>query len=135
MKKVFYFDMDGVLADYHGYVKGNWSLGVKRETYENLPAFAHNVAVLNNLLKHGHTCYILTKAANENVLEGKLVWLAKYVPAMDKKHFIGVLKGRKIDYIREAGVLVDDDERNTKPWIKAGFEAILLNAKGQEIEL
>ena len=135
MKSVFYWDMDGVLADYHGYVKGNWSMALRRDTFQNLPAFQHNVDLLNTLLAKGITCYILTKAANEDAMQGKRDWLKVNVPMMDDEHFICITKGRKVDHMKEEGILIDDDATNCKQWTKAGYTAIYLETKGQEINL
>lgn len=135
MKSVFYWDMDGVLADYHGYVKGNWSMALRRDTFQNLPAFQHNVDLLNALLAKGITCYILTKAANEDAMQGKRDWLKANVPMMDDEHFICITKGRKVDHMKEEGILIDDDATNCKQWTKAGYTAIYLETKGQAVEL
>ena len=95
-----------------------------------------NVNTLNALIASGETCYILTKAANEDARDGKIDWLAKYVPAMDAEHFICIVGyGRKIDYIREDGILIDDDEKNTKQWIKGGQIAIHLEVRGEAVTL
>ena len=39
----------------------------------------------------------------------------------------------KVDFIREDGILVDDDVKNTRQWEKAGHKAILLEVKGAAI--
>ena len=135
MKSVYYWDMDGVLADYHGYVKGNWSMALRRDTFVNLPAFQHNVDLLNSLLAQGVTCYILTKAANDEAKQGKIDWLAKHVPMIDAEHFICITKGRKVDSMKEEGILIDDDATNCKQWTKAGYMSIYLQDKGQDVVL
>lgn len=131
----YYFDMDGVLANFHKAYATDKAVALKREAMANLEPFAENVAILNNLLAAGITCYILTKAANADGAQGKVDWLAKYVPMMDEAHIIIITKGRKVDNMREAGVLVDDDMTNCKQWTKAGYEAIYLATKGEKISL
>lgn len=132
----YYWDMDGVLADFHKAYATDKAVALKKDAMANLEPFTANVATLNKLIAEGHTCYILTKAANEAGKQGKVEWLAKYVPAMDEAHFICIIgKGRKVDFIREDGVLIDDDATNTKQWVKGGHEAILLTTKGEAVAL
>lgn len=131
----YYFDMDGVLANFHKAYAADKATALKRNAMANLEPFQHNVDLLNNLIAAGVTCYILTKAANTDAMQGKIDWLAKYVPAMDAEHFICIYKGRKVDNIREAGVLVDDDKTNCNQWNKAGYTSIYLETKGQDIVL
>ena len=127
----YYWDMDGVLADFHKNYNGDRALAFSREYLANLPAFMENVDTLSGLIADGHTCYILTKAASEDAKAGKIDWLAKYVPAMTADRFICIVGyGRKIDYIREDGILIDDDEKNCKQWVKGGQTAIHLENKG-----
>ena len=132
----YYWDMDGVLADFHKAYATDKAVALKKDAMANLEPFAANVATLNKLMAEGHTCYILTKAANEAGKQGKIEWLTKYVPTMDEAHFICIIgKGRKVDFIREDGILVDDDPTNTKQWVKGGHEAILLATKGEAVRI
>jgi 5'(3')-deoxyribonucleotidase len=101
----------------------------------NLEPFTENVDTLRKLMAAGHTCYILTKAANAEGAMGKVEWLAKYIPEMDTEHTIIITKGRKVDNIREDGILVDDDSANTRQWERAGHKAILLTAKGEAVRI
>lgn len=132
----YYWDMDGVLANFHKAYATDKAVALKKDAMASLEPFTANVATLNKLMAEGHTCYILTKAANEAGKQGKVEWLAKYVPTMDEAHFICIIgKGRKVDFIREDGMLIDDDATNTKQWMKEGHEAILLTTKGEAVAL
>lgn len=131
----YYWDMDGVLANFHKAYAVDKKVALKREAMANLEVFAENVATLRALITAGNTCYILTKAANEDGALGKVEWLAKYVPEMDEAHIIIITKGRKVDYIHEAGILVDDDATNCKQWVKGGYKVIYLQVKGEAVRI
>ena len=131
----YYFDMDGVLADFHSNYTDR-SQALSREYLANLAPFAENVKTVRNLIANGERVYILTKAANEEAKEGKIEWLAHYIPELVAERFICIVgSGRKVDYIREAGVLVDDDPKNIRQWEKGGFEGYLVEAKGATVQL
>ena len=129
----FYFDMDGVLADFHStYTERAQALS--RDYLANLAPFVENVKTVRNLIAHGEQVYILTKAANEDAKAGKIDWLAKYIPEITNEQFICIVgSGRKVDYIREAGILVDDDIKNIRQWVKGGFEGYLVETKGAAV--
>ena len=132
----YYFDMDGVLANFHKAYATNKATAMSRKAMAELEPFAENVATVRNLIATGVKVYILTKAANEAGKAGKIDWLARYIPEITAEMFICIVgSGRKVDYIREDGVLVDDDPKNTRPWVKAGYEAITLAAKGEAVTL
>ena len=125
---VYYFDMDGVLANFHKAYASDKKTALKRSAMANLEPFAENVNLVKSLIKAGEKVYILTKAANE---DGKA---AKYIAELDKANFICIVgSGKKVDFIREAGVLVDDDPKNITPWEKAGFPVRLLATKGEAV--
>ena len=132
----YYFDMDGVLANFHKAYATDKMTAAKREAMANLEPFAENVATVRGLIAMGVQVYILTKARNEDGKQGKIDWLAKHIPEITADQFICIVGyGTKVDFIREAGVLVDDDPKNTRQWVKAGFEAITLTEKGEAVAL
>lgn len=136
MKNTYYFDMDGVLANFHKAYATNKAVAMSEKAMANLEPFAENIATVRNLIAKGERVYILTKAANEAGKAGKIEWLAKYIPEMDGTMFICIVGyGRKVDYIKEAGTLIDDDPKNTRPWTKAGYPAILLATKGEAVTI
>ena len=132
---VYYFDMDGVLSNFHK-EPYNYENAINRDWIANLEPWTYNVRLVNMLIEEGHKVYILTKAASEDARDGKVDWLNKYIPSLDMNNFICLIKnGKKVDYIQEDGVLIDDDKRNTIPWEKAGHKALLLEYKGQRVRL
>ena len=129
----YYFDMDGVLADFHStYTERAQALS--RDYLANLAPFVENVKTVRSLIAHGEQVYILTKAANKDAKAGKIDQLAKYIPEITVKQFICIVGyGRKVDYIREAGILVDDDIKNIRQWVKGGFEGYLVETNGAAV--
>lgn len=135
-RTTYYFDMDGVIANFHK-EPYKYANAISREWIANLEPFMENVEILRNLLANKKSVYILTKAASEEAKQGKLDWLARYVPEIEAKRVIVIVgNGKKVDFMRtKTGILIDDDKKNTTPWIKAGHKAITLEYKGQTITL
>ena len=135
-RTVFYFDMDGVLSNFHK-EPFKYENAINREWIANLEPFMENVELVRNLIKNGKSVYILSKAAHENAKLGKIDWLAKYIPELSKKRIIVIVgNGKKVDYMKtKTGILVDDDIKNTRPWAKAGHKVITLEYKGQKVAL
>ncbi len=131
----YYFDMDGVLANFHKEAY-NFANAINRDWIANLDPFMDNVNLVRNLIAQGEKVYILSKAARETAKMGKIDWLAHYIPEMTIENIIIIVgNGKKIDFIREDGILVDDDMKNIRPWVKAGQKAIHLEIKGMTITL
>lgn len=134
--KAYYFDMDGVLANFHKAYAENKAVAMNKTAMANLEPFAENVALVREMIALGMKVYILTKAANEAGMLGKVEWLAKYIPEITAEQFICIVgHGKKVDFIREEGVLVDDDKKNLRPWEKAGHEVYFVEEKGAKIVL
>lgn len=131
----YYFDMDGVLSNFHR-EPYSYMNAISREWIASLDPFTANVEVVRDLIAHGERVYILTKAASENARQGKIDWLARYIPELTAEYFICIVgNGKKVDYIREVGVLIDDDEKNLRQWAKAGYPTLLVEYKGQTVFL
>lgn len=132
---VYYFDMDGVLCNFHK-EPYKYSNAINKDWIANLEPFIDNIVTVKRLIAAGATVYILTKAASEEAKQGKVDWLKKYLPQITLTQFICIVgNGKKVDYMREKGILIDDDKRNTIPWEKAGCKAVLLASKGERVEL
>ena len=129
-----YWDMDGVLANFHKSFAANKGTALQRKAMANLEPFVENIKTIKSLIKNGDQVYILTAAAHEQGKLGKLDFIAKWLPEFDTNNFICIVgHGKKVDYMREEGILIDDDKKNTNPWIKAGYQAILLEEKGAAV--
>lgn len=129
----YYFDMDGVLANFHKepYNRAN---AMSRKWIANLEPFVEAIATVKNLMALGHEIYINSLCANEDAKLGKFDWLAKYLPELDEEHIIIIVgNGKKAEYMRTAeGILVDDKESNCKQWTKiSGQPAIWVEVKGE----
>jgi 5'(3')-deoxyribonucleotidase len=135
-RTVYYFDMDGVIANFHK-EPFKYANATNREWIANLDPFMENVKIIRDLLANKKSVYILTKAISEEAKQGKLDWIARYIPELDTKRVIVIVgNGKKVDYMRtKTGILIDDDIKNTRPWEKAGHKAITLEYKGQAITL
>ena len=135
-RTVYYFDIDGVLANFHK-EPYKFTNAIDRKWIANLDPFVENVELVKELIRNGKSVYILSKAASENAKLGKLDWLAKYIPELNLKRVIIIVgNGKKVDFMRtKTGVLIDDDIKNTRPWIKAGHKAVTLEYRGQTVVL
>lgn len=131
-----YWDMDGVLANFHKAFATNKGTALSRKAMANLEPFEDNIQTVKALIKKGEMVYILTTAANENGKLGKIDFLAKWLPELDMNNFICIVgHGKKVDYIKEDGILIDDDKKNLNPWMKAGHEIYFVETKGAKVEL
>ena len=95
---VYYFDMDGVIANFH---KEAFSFknASSRKWIADLEPFMDNINLIRNLIVNDKIVYILTKAINENAKLGKIDFLNKWIPELDiKSRFICIVgNGRKIE--------------------------------------
>lgn len=133
---VYYFDMDGVIANFH---KEAFSFknASSRKWISELEPFMDNINLIRNLIMNNEIVYILTKAINENAKLGKIDFLNKWIPELDTdSKFICIIgNGRKVDYkVTENGMLIDDDMKNLNPWKKAGLPIYYVKEKGAKIE-
>ena len=133
----YYFDMDGVLANFHKDFdfRKRAQQAMNREWIANLEPFVENVKLVASLIEAGENVYILTAAANEAARLGKIDWLAKYLPMITIEKFICIVgSGKKIDYIKEDGMLIDDDyKKNLRAWEKAGHPIYWVETKGAKV--
>lgn len=131
----YYFDVDGVLADFHSvYDNKNRAKSLTYGFIRELKPFMENIKVIRQLLAEGNDVYISSMVANEATKQARMDWLAEFLPEVDEDHIILLMKGRKVDHMKTAdGVLVDDKEANCKQWMKAGHKAVFLQVKGAKV--
>ncbi len=135
-RKVYYFDMDGVLCNFHKEAY-SYANAINQKWIANLDPFMENVEVVRNLLKAGKSVYIISKAASESAKQGKIEWLAKYIPELPERRIIVIVgSGKKPDYMKtKTGILVDDDIKNIRQWAKTGRPVYHVEIKGQTVIL
>lgn len=134
-RKVYYFDMDGVLANFHK-EPYQYTNAINREWIANLEPFTEAVALVKTLMAEGKSVYINSLAASEEAKQGKIDWLAKYLPEIKKNHIIIIVgSGKKANYMKtKTGILVDDKKSNCKQWTKiSGQPAIWVEQRGKVI--
>ena len=128
----YYFDMDGVLANFHEY-KDGWKFSGNYNFIRNLKPFEESVKLINTLLENGEKVYISSLARNNEAKKAKIDWLSEYVPALDEEHII-ILVGnaKKHENMKtENGILIDDKLANIRAWRKAGMKALYVENKGE----
>lgn len=131
-RKVYYFDMDGVLANFHK-EPYSYANAISREWIANLDPFMGAIEVVKRLMAEGKSVYINSLAASEEAKQGKIEWLAKYLPEIKSNHIIIIVgNGKKAEHMRtKTGILVDDKASNCRQWTKiSGQPAIWVEQKG-----
>lgn len=131
MRNIYYFDMDGVLANFHEH-KDGWKVSGNYDFIRNLRPFEDSVNLVNSLIASGIEVYISSLCRNEIARQAKIDWLSEYIPSLDLDHII-ILTGnaKKNEYMRTSeGILVDDKKANVSAWRKAGFKAVWVEEKG-----
>jgi 5'(3')-deoxyribonucleotidase len=134
--KNYYFDIDGVLANFHK-EPFDFKKASSHDWIANLDPFMENVKTVRSLIMKGENVYICSKAINNDAKQGKIDWLKKFIPEMKAENIIIIVgSGRKVDFIRtETAILVDDDMKNIRPWVKAGYDYIYVEHKGEAIAI
>lgn len=134
----YYFDVDGVLADFHSaYNPAKRFESLTYNFIRNLAPFAHNVALVKELIASGNEVFISTMVANEVTKQARIDWLREMIPELAAENIITIVgNGKKHEYMKTSdGILIDDKKTNCRQWEKAGFKAIWLEVKGAQITL
>ena len=134
----YYFDVDGVLADFHSeYDPTNRAASLTYTFIRNLKPFAENIKAVKALVAVGEQVFISTMVANENTRKARIEWLAEYLPEIPAERVITIMgHGNKAEHMMtEDGILVDDKKANCRQWEKADHKAVWLEVKGGHISL
>ena len=136
--KTYYFDVDGVLADFHSaYNPMNRGESLTYEFIRNLKPFVENIALVKSLIANGDRVYIATMVANESTKKARIDWLAEMLPEIPQYRIITIVGyGKKCDRMRtKDGIQKKKKKANCRQWEKAGHKAIWLEEKGGKITL
>lgn len=137
MKNTYYFDVDGVLADFHSvYNKDRRFESLTYNFIRNLKPFEKNIAIVKKLIADGNRVYISTMVANENTKRARIEWINEMLPEIPNYRIITIVgHGNKAEHRKtKNGILVDDKKANCRQWEKAGLKAIWLEEKGAEVQ-
>lgn len=127
----YYFDMDGVLANFHEH-KNGWMLAGEYDFIRNLAPFVESIALVNDMINKGYKVYILSLCRNEEAKRAKIDWLKQYIPSLKAENIIILIgNAKKVENMKtRTGVLVDDKETNIKQWRKKGLKAVYVKNRG-----
>ena len=126
MKKRYFIDMDGVLAEYN-FDLPYFEMLYEKDYFLTRPPQTNFVTAVKDMIADGDEVFILSAVLKESeyALFEKHDWLDKYLPEVNCKHRIFTLCGEdKISYVPhfdpDNDVLVDDFGENCKVWSRAG---------------
>lgn len=144
---IIYFDMDGVLCDFDKRCKQldcrkpngkcNWEKmdAIGQKFWADMDKIDKGIELLTNVLSWFASnsdvqIGIFSAVHLKNGKLGKMKWLEKYLPMIDKGLIKIINNGKfKFQYANSDSLLVDDKEENVKNWKNAGGYAVHFNMK------
>lgn len=133
MTKLVYFDMDGTIADLYGVTNCFKRLdALDANVYLEAKPIDKYINMLKEFKHMGYKVIILSCLGmisdpifDKNTIHNKNIWLDKYVGKeyIDERMFIPNTK-HKESYIKDYGILVDDDIRVLCNWNFDRIQAI-----------
>jgi 5'(3')-deoxyribonucleotidase len=125
-KKIYYFDLDQVLADFNIEPNGVERFRIEKGFFRRLRPITPNLLALKILMIKGYKVKVISASPNDSADKDKRDWLKEFAPKLKSRHIIICRNGDiKADYIKniKKSVLFDDYGLNCRQWRNAGGTA------------
>jgi 5'(3')-deoxyribonucleotidase len=127
MKK-YYFDMDGVLANFDAEPNAVERYAVEEGFFKRLKPINEHLDKLKSLLEQGESVSIITASPNDRADRDKKEWLNNHIKDISKLNIhivrVGANKSSVVKDISKEHILFDDYGKNCLQWEQAGGTAV-----------